>query len=52
MKIEVLFQKKAKGSMDLLFCQVFKILRDGCALKSIFIIESGNHIYRPYLIVF
>ena len=21
---------KAKGSMDLLFCQVFKILRDGC----------------------
>ena len=44
LKIHVFFLsscRKAKGSMDLLFCQVFKILRDGCERKSEISLTKG-----------
>ena len=41
--------RKAKGSIDLLFCQVFKILRDGCEILTIFALEVCNFLFVCYI---
>ena len=45
LKIHVFFLsscRKAKGRMDLLFCQVFKILRDVCEKNMLFFLEKKH----------